>query len=303
MGKSLLDCHRSNCFESFDYHDALASPSTAKSSSAQCPQVAAKLTQFVCRAHQKQAAVQEDDAGLLSCRLALTVLIGAAAISTKVSPADVAYGEADLRTLGINSFSGELPRELGNLTELIVSSLGSNSFSSSIPSELGKLVKLEQLLKSLAPKILRIDTRAMVNKLNRKSAKSPQLLHRGKPNEDIKHIFSTAIKTSKMFSGKKEGLAREPKWLYPKCHRQPGHTECGYYVILYMLNIIESGQTTNLEQISSLVRVRTCLVLASGGCMEEDEGRRWCLRWSYRDVKSQKQRAKGIDLGGDGEFI
>ncbi|KAI9086126.1 hypothetical protein K1719_031847 [Acacia pycnantha] len=71
----------------------------------------------------------------------------------------------------------------------------------------------------------------------------------GKPNEDIKHIFSTAIKTSKMFYGKKEGLAKEPKWLYPICHRQPEHTECGYYVILYMFNIIQSGQTTNLEQI------------------------------------------------------
>ncbi|KAI9116336.1 hypothetical protein K1719_012503 [Acacia pycnantha] len=75
-------------------HHALASPSAARSSSAQRPQVAAKLTQFVCRAHQKQAAVQEDDAGLLSRRLALTVLIGAAAVATKVSPADAAYGAA-----------------------------------------------------------------------------------------------------------------------------------------------------------------------------------------------------------------
>ncbi|XP_028752448.1 probable LRR receptor-like serine/threonine-protein kinase At1g56140 isoform X2 [Neltuma alba] len=48
-------------------------------------------------------------------------------------------------TLGINSLSGELPKEMGNLTELIVLGLGSNNFSGSIPSELGKLVKLEQL--------------------------------------------------------------------------------------------------------------------------------------------------------------
>ncbi|KAI9114262.1 hypothetical protein K1719_014912 [Acacia pycnantha] len=73
----------------FLHHHALASPSAA-----QRPQVAAKPTQFVCRAYQKQAAVQEDDAGLLSRRLALTVLIGAAAVATKVSPADAAYGEA-----------------------------------------------------------------------------------------------------------------------------------------------------------------------------------------------------------------
>ncbi|PIM97782.1 hypothetical protein CDL12_29744 [Handroanthus impetiginosus] len=31
---------------------------------------------------------------VMSCRLALTVLIGAAAIGSKVSPADVAYGES-----------------------------------------------------------------------------------------------------------------------------------------------------------------------------------------------------------------
>ncbi|XP_054819766.1 oxygen-evolving enhancer protein 2, chloroplastic-like [Prosopis cineraria] len=77
----------------FLHHHALASPSAARSSSSQRHQVAAKPTQFVCRAHQKQA-VQEDDGGLLSRRLALTVLIGAAAVATKVSPADAAYGEA-----------------------------------------------------------------------------------------------------------------------------------------------------------------------------------------------------------------
>ncbi|XP_028751976.1 oxygen-evolving enhancer protein 2, chloroplastic [Neltuma alba] len=77
----------------FLHHHALASPSAARSSSVQRPQVAAKPTQLVCRAHQKQA-VQEDDGGLLSRRLALTVLIGAAAVASKVSPADAAYGEA-----------------------------------------------------------------------------------------------------------------------------------------------------------------------------------------------------------------
>ncbi|KAI9111143.1 hypothetical protein K1719_017754 [Acacia pycnantha] len=75
---------------------------------------------------------------------------------------------------------------------------------------------------------------------------SPQL---GKPNEDIKHIFTTAIKTSKMFAKKKEGVAKEPKWFYSKCPQQPGHTECGYYVILYMFYIIQSRQTTGFEPI------------------------------------------------------
>ncbi|MQL05587.1 hypothetical protein EI015_26305, partial [Escherichia coli] len=38
--------------------------------------------------------VQDDGGTLLSRRLALTVLIGAAAVASKVSPADAAYGEA-----------------------------------------------------------------------------------------------------------------------------------------------------------------------------------------------------------------
>lgn len=55
----------------------------------------------ICRA-QKQQSAQEDDeannnaagAGAVSRRLAFTLLIGAAAIGSKVSPADAAYGEA-----------------------------------------------------------------------------------------------------------------------------------------------------------------------------------------------------------------
>lgn len=74
----------------FLHQHALSSPSSLRN------QVAAKPTQFVCRAHQKQAAIQEDGAGLLSRRLALTVLIGAAAVATKVSPSDAAYGEAGI---------------------------------------------------------------------------------------------------------------------------------------------------------------------------------------------------------------
>lgn len=59
--------------------------------------------QLVCRA-QKQSlssSVQADEGNVaaVSRRLALTVLIGAAAIGSKVSPADAAYGEA-----GIPSF-------------------------------------------------------------------------------------------------------------------------------------------------------------------------------------------------------
>ncbi|PKI77294.1 hypothetical protein CRG98_002239, partial [Punica granatum] len=47
----------------------------------------------VCRA-QKPATVYEESGAAISRRLALTVLIGAAAVGSRVSPADAAYGEA-----------------------------------------------------------------------------------------------------------------------------------------------------------------------------------------------------------------
>ncbi|XP_022774614.1 oxygen-evolving enhancer protein 2, chloroplastic-like [Durio zibethinus] len=75
----------------FLHHHAPITASRSSSSSQR--QVAnIKPNQLVCRA-QKQA-VQEDDRSLVSRRLALTVLIGAAAVGSKVSPADAAYGEA-----------------------------------------------------------------------------------------------------------------------------------------------------------------------------------------------------------------
>uniref|UniRef100_A0A2P2IQH9 Photosystem II oxygen-evolving complex protein 2 n=1 Tax=Rhizophora mucronata TaxID=61149 RepID=A0A2P2IQH9_RHIMU len=52
-----------------------------------------KPSQLFCRA-QKQQAVPEGDNSVVSRRLALTVLIGAAAVGSKVAPADAAYGEA-----------------------------------------------------------------------------------------------------------------------------------------------------------------------------------------------------------------
>ena len=73
----------------FLHHHALSTP-TRVSSQRQLPSL--RPSQLVCRA-QKQAA-NEDDGAAVSRRLALTVLIGAAAIGTKVNPADAAYGEA-----------------------------------------------------------------------------------------------------------------------------------------------------------------------------------------------------------------
>ncbi|XP_011026206.1 PREDICTED: oxygen-evolving enhancer protein 2, chloroplastic-like [Populus euphratica] len=75
----------------FLHHHALATPARSTSSS-QRQVVNLKPSQLVCRA-QKQA-VQEEDEGVVSRRWALTVLIGAAALGSKVAPADAAYGES-----------------------------------------------------------------------------------------------------------------------------------------------------------------------------------------------------------------
>ncbi|KAF7815684.1 oxygen-evolving enhancer protein 2, chloroplastic [Senna tora] len=73
----------------FLHHTALTT-SPARSSSHRHQSLIAKPNHIVCRAQQKQ----DDDGAVLSRRLALTVLIGAAAVASKVSPADAAYGEA-----------------------------------------------------------------------------------------------------------------------------------------------------------------------------------------------------------------
>ncbi|XP_027333688.1 oxygen-evolving enhancer protein 2-1, chloroplastic-like isoform X2 [Abrus precatorius] len=73
----------------FLHHHAFTTPTRTPS---QRIMVNTKPNLIVCKA-QKQTP-QEDDASLVSRRLALTVLIGAAAVGSKVSPADAAYGEA-----------------------------------------------------------------------------------------------------------------------------------------------------------------------------------------------------------------
>lgn len=77
----------------FLHHHALAT--TARSSSSTSSQrhvLSFKPTQLVCRAQKQE--VHEDDTNAVSRRLALTVLVGAASLGSKISPADAAYGEA-----------------------------------------------------------------------------------------------------------------------------------------------------------------------------------------------------------------
>lgn len=71
----------------FLHHHALASAAARATSSQR--QAGSRSAQLVCRAQK-----QPEDGAAVSRRLALTVLIGAAALGSKVSPADAAYGES-----------------------------------------------------------------------------------------------------------------------------------------------------------------------------------------------------------------
>lgn len=78
----------------FLHHHAISTP--ARSSVPQRLVPSHKPSQLVCRA-QKQAVQEEGAAAAaaaVSRRLALSVLLGAAAVGSKVSPADAAYGES-----------------------------------------------------------------------------------------------------------------------------------------------------------------------------------------------------------------
>lgn len=76
----------------FLHHHAPSTASITIPSQRQVSNV--KPSQLICRAQKQAGQDDESNAARVSRRLALTVLIGAAAIGTKVSPADAAYGEA-----------------------------------------------------------------------------------------------------------------------------------------------------------------------------------------------------------------
>ncbi|MQL92239.1 hypothetical protein Taro_024856 [Colocasia esculenta] len=72
--------------------------------------VSARPTQLVCKAQkQTDAAAADESQAVLSRRLALTVLVGAASVGAKVNPADAAYGEAG----SIMSSSNRAPQRDG----------------------------------------------------------------------------------------------------------------------------------------------------------------------------------------------
>lgn len=86
------------CF--LHHHVSSAALTGTSSSSSQRFIPSLKPNQLVvCRAQKQEqqtdhAGQEQDNGSVLSRRLALTVLIGAAAIGSKVSPADAAYGES-----------------------------------------------------------------------------------------------------------------------------------------------------------------------------------------------------------------
>ncbi|KAI3974084.1 hypothetical protein MKX01_026481 [Papaver californicum] len=78
----------------FLHHHALSTATTRSRSYRQVSNIKPTSTQLVIRATQKNSVEEESNAVSVSRRFALTVLIGAAAVGSKVSPADAAYGEA-----------------------------------------------------------------------------------------------------------------------------------------------------------------------------------------------------------------
>ncbi|KAI9100830.1 hypothetical protein K1719_024192 [Acacia pycnantha] len=61
-------------------------------------------------------------------------------------------------------------------------------------------------------------------------------------------MFADGLKTYRELTGSKDQGG--PKWYYPKCPRQPGKTECGYYVIHHMHAIVSIGRLTGFMNLS-----------------------------------------------------
>lgn len=78
----------------FLHHHAPSTASAASRTPSQRLVPGSKPTQLICKAQKLSAAAEEELNGAVSRRLALTVLIGGAALGARVSPADAAYGEA-----------------------------------------------------------------------------------------------------------------------------------------------------------------------------------------------------------------
>nr|O49080.1 RecName: Full=Oxygen-evolving enhancer protein 2, chloroplastic; Short=OEE2; AltName: Full=23 kDa subunit of oxygen evolving system of photosystem II; AltName: Full=23 kDa thylakoid membrane protein; AltName: Full=OEC 23 kDa subunit; Flags: Precursor [Fritillaria agrestis]AAC04809.1 photosystem II oxygen evolving complex protein 2 precursor [Fritillaria agrestis] len=77
----------------FLLHHAPSTPATTSRTPSHRLVPTIKPSQLICRA-QKSSDTDENSSTAVSRRLALTILIGSAAVGTKIAPANAAYGEA-----------------------------------------------------------------------------------------------------------------------------------------------------------------------------------------------------------------
>ncbi|XP_027193185.1 uncharacterized protein [Cicer arietinum] len=59
-----------------------------------------------------------------------------------------------------------------------------------------------------------------------------------KPNKNITHIVDLALGE---YNKSRRLRKNKPTWSIPICQRQPKGYECGYYIMIHMLNIVSSG--------------------------------------------------------------
>ncbi|XP_054824053.1 uncharacterized protein LOC129322047 isoform X2 [Prosopis cineraria] len=68
------------------------------------------------------------------------------------------------------------------------------------------------------------------------------------PSEEMKGVLNTALKIYYMMGGKCNENKDSTTWIYPKCPQQARSTECGYYVIHYMHEIVQFDSTAKLQE-------------------------------------------------------
>ncbi|XP_020239245.1 uncharacterized protein LOC109818225 [Cajanus cajan] len=69
-------------------------------------------------------------------------------------------------------------------------------------------------------------------------------LHR-KPNVQFKNLIKSVMVVYNVMSGRSTAQPKNLDWIYPMSNMQQGHYECGYYVMNWMLDIIEGEVTTD----------------------------------------------------------
>ncbi|XP_031114544.1 uncharacterized protein LOC116018718 [Ipomoea triloba] len=67
------------------------------------------------------------------------------------------------------------------------------------------------------------------------------------PRDDIKDIVETSLKATSIIGGKK--ASRQVKWITCSCAIQRGGTECGYYVMKFILEIISLGTCKGMNKL------------------------------------------------------